>query len=301
MDDLVMSRLLGARQKALRAARTVTRCEHDAEDCVQTALQHAVEQGPAFAPENPAAWLVTVSRRRAVDLVRRKQAQANALLRSVADDICPDVAEDVADRAEARWLAMEARGRLPQSTQAVLGELVGGSSVRETATVLGLTERSVEGHLHRARGTLRRAWLSAAGVLAAVAGGLRRLAPVTAAPAVLVAVVLALHPSVSPAPSQGGSRDGGQTEPAVGSSWTAVSSVVTTVGAREQRPRSSATVAPPRPAGGKPVTPRPVVREQDPTGHTEATIKERGGTDDPVWGTVKCLQEFELTPSHVGC
>src|SRR5262245_44999467 len=45
-----------------------------AEDAFQDAIAKALERWPAEGiPQNPAAWLTTVARRRSVDLIRRRR------------------------------------------------------------------------------------------------------------------------------------------------------------------------------------------------------------------------------------
>ncbi|HEU5485367.1 MAG TPA: sigma factor, partial [Microlunatus sp.] len=54
-----------------------------AEDCVQDAAVRALDRWPTDGvPDNPAAWLTTAARRRALDVLRRRQTEA-AKLREV--------------------------------------------------------------------------------------------------------------------------------------------------------------------------------------------------------------------------
>lgn len=301
MDEQVMTQLLAARTQALAAARAITRCRHDAEDCVQTALQLAVEQGAGCRPVNPTGWLVTVARRRAIDVVRRRDAQARAISRHADSPVERDIAENVVDSAEADWLAREARTRLPRSTQAVLDLLVTGRSIRETALELGLSERSVEGHVHRLRTTLRRAWAASLGAVAVLASGFRKLLP-AAAPALAVAMVLAIGVVAPARPAVPPARGVSPTTEDAAAGWRADQFVAGSSPQHEQVQPTSANPA--RQAGGA-VSSSPrdkrVLHEQDATGQTDATVKDRGGPDDPVFGTLKCVQEFEISPSHVGC
>jgi RNA polymerase sigma-70 factor (ECF subfamily) len=71
-----------------------------AEDALQDAVVAALQQWPASGvPRNPAAWLTTIARRKAIDRLRRegtlaqKQATLQALEQLAATDT-PDVAED---------------------------------------------------------------------------------------------------------------------------------------------------------------------------------------------------------------
>src|SRR5690606_20937336 len=57
-----------------------------AEDLAQETFASALQQWPAEGvPENPAAWLMTVGRRRAIDLIRREQARAEKYAQIAAD------------------------------------------------------------------------------------------------------------------------------------------------------------------------------------------------------------------------
>jgi RNA polymerase sigma-70 factor (ECF subfamily) len=51
-----------------------------AEDCVQDAVERALARWPREGvPDNPAAWLTTTARRRAVDVLRRRRTEADKL------------------------------------------------------------------------------------------------------------------------------------------------------------------------------------------------------------------------------
>ncbi|EQM75835.1 hypothetical protein L687_02000 [Microbacterium maritypicum MF109] len=68
-----------------RVVASVIGTVHDwtlAEDAVQDALARAVERWPGGGvPANPAAWVTTVARRRAIDLVRHADAERRAVAR----------------------------------------------------------------------------------------------------------------------------------------------------------------------------------------------------------------------------
>lgn len=68
-----------------RVVASVIGTVHDwtlAEDAVQDALARAVERWPGDGvPANPAAWVTTVARRRAIDLVRHADAERRAVTR----------------------------------------------------------------------------------------------------------------------------------------------------------------------------------------------------------------------------
>jgi RNA polymerase sigma-70 factor (ECF subfamily) len=62
-----------------------------AEDCVQDAVERALRHWPSDGmPRSPAAWLTTVARNRALDLLRRRQTErAKLQQRSIMDEMTP--------------------------------------------------------------------------------------------------------------------------------------------------------------------------------------------------------------------
>ena len=71
------------RMESPRIIAGVTRVVRDvgiAEELAQDALVAALEQWPRDGvPDNPGAWLMAIARRRAVDLVRRRENYARKL------------------------------------------------------------------------------------------------------------------------------------------------------------------------------------------------------------------------------
>ena len=136
-----------------------------AEECVQEAFARAVADWPARGvPANPGAWLTTVAKNRAIDLLRRSATEANALrevaaLRSLEAVGAPaDV--DTADRPidDDRLslvftcchpaLAMEARIALTLRT-------VAGLTTAEIARAFLVPEATMAKRLVRARAKIR--------------------------------------------------------------------------------------------------------------------------------------------------
>jgi RNA polymerase sigma-70 factor (ECF subfamily) len=78
VDPAVESALAAAHRgewgRVLAATARVTRDLDLAEECVQEAYADALRSWAAGVPGNPAAWLTTAARRRAVDVVRRESA-----------------------------------------------------------------------------------------------------------------------------------------------------------------------------------------------------------------------------------
>jgi RNA polymerase sigma factor (sigma-70 family) len=76
----------------------VTRDLDLAEECAQDAFARALTAWPVDGvPERPGAWLTTVARRRALDVLRREAALRRALPMLVVDDVEPDPAVTVGD------------------------------------------------------------------------------------------------------------------------------------------------------------------------------------------------------------
>lgn len=100
LDDLV-------RRHWWAAVATLFRLTGDlglAEDAVQEALATAVATWPITGePANPLGWLVTVARRRAIDVMRREARRWEKEAGAMCDLVEADVAEaDVADSSSAR-------------------------------------------------------------------------------------------------------------------------------------------------------------------------------------------------------
>lgn len=137
-----------------------------AEDLAQDALVAALEQWPAEGvPRNPGAWLMTVGRRRAVDLIRRDQAYARKL---------EQVGRDLEAGGQAAAGAPEAAVDAPQigddllrlvftACHPVLSEqarvaltlrLLGGLTTSEIARAFLVPEATIAQRIVRAKRTL---------------------------------------------------------------------------------------------------------------------------------------------------
>lgn len=105
---------------------------------------------------NVRAWLTAVVRRRHIDTVRRQSCERLSMARVHAwnDVAAVDPQDRVADVSHAAWL-VTLIDTLPKTTQAVCRAVARGEAVAHFAVVLGLTVRSVESHLTRARRRLR--------------------------------------------------------------------------------------------------------------------------------------------------
>ena len=137
-----------------------------AEDLAQDALVAALEQWPAEGvPRNPGAWLMTVGRRRAVDLVRRDQNYARKLAQ-VARELesaeqagsadpgpaaqPPDIEDDLL-----RLVFVACHPVLsPQARTALTLRLLGGLTTAEIARAYLVPEATVAQRISRAKRTL---------------------------------------------------------------------------------------------------------------------------------------------------
>jgi RNA polymerase sigma factor (sigma-70 family) len=191
------------------AARGVLGCREAAGDCASEALVQALEMNPADVA-NLEAFLVTIAKRRAVDMIRR-EARARRRERLVGTQYAldvADVAEDVTARAEARWIDDQARALLRPHVYELVQLVADGMEIEAAAAQLGMSRDAASSHLKRARAAIRTAFAKTILGLAAATGGLRRLLLPTvatstmagAAFAALLAIVVAPEAASTAAP-----------------------------------------------------------------------------------------------------
>src|SRR5215471_8202123 len=126
-----------------------------AEDALQDAIARALERWPAEGiPDNPAAWLTTVARRRSIDLVRRRKPQAE--LTDLSND-APDDGEGSAtvsgiedDRLRLVFTCCHPALARPAQVALALRTL-GGLSTREIARAFVEPEATTAQRLVRAK------------------------------------------------------------------------------------------------------------------------------------------------------
>ena len=139
----------------LRFARGLVPDPGDAEEAVQDAFVSAWRALPTFRGESTLrTWLFTITRRRAVDVARRRRPVP--LDEQVLADIGP-AGPDPAEAVGLREAITAALAELPARQRAVwvLRE-VEDLGYAEIAAVLGTTPTTVRGQLARARATLQR-------------------------------------------------------------------------------------------------------------------------------------------------
>ncbi len=152
------------RAEAARLVAGLTRMTHDlalAEDLAQDALVSALEQWPeAGVPDNPGAWLMAVSKRRAVDHFRRA-SRLRSLAPALAEEpVMPDLdaAVDFIEDDVLRLMFVSCHPVLTAETRVALTlRLVGGLSTREIARAYLSSEATVAQRISRAKRTLAEA------------------------------------------------------------------------------------------------------------------------------------------------
>ncbi|PTT93302.1 RNA polymerase subunit sigma-24 [Pelomonas sp. HMWF004] len=161
---LERSRLVGAAAKLLHDL-------DEAEDCAQDALIAALETWPQDGvPDNPAAWLMTTTRHKALDRLRRRAMLAREHQHLAADDeaagahVVPDFVDhlDAArDQAEIgdellRLIFIACHPVLPREAQVALTlRLLGGLETAEIARAFLQPEATVAQRIVRAKKALR--------------------------------------------------------------------------------------------------------------------------------------------------
>ncbi|MGC0334994.1 sigma-70 family RNA polymerase sigma factor [Streptomyces sp. SLBN-8D4] len=147
-------RMWSHREQLLKVARRRSMSQEDAEDAVHDAMLRAAER-PDLDEERLGAWLTTVTMRLCVDRYRQvnREAEVGVSPRLIAPGPVP-VEEAVCDRAEAKWLAGRS-GELPARQAEALWLKSEDLDVGQVAVKMGLSYRTVESLLARARRTLR--------------------------------------------------------------------------------------------------------------------------------------------------
>lgn len=219
------------REHLLKVARRRSVSHEDAEDAVHEAMLRAVERPHLDAQRLP-AWLTTVTIRLCVD--RHRQVDREAEVGNRATLVAPapaPVEEVVCDRDEAGWVARRS-GELPGRQAEALWLKSEELDVGQVARRMGLSYRTVESLLARARRTLRDSlagtlavglWLFGRGRPRTGGGGLQSVAVVStvATLTVLGIAVPGVYDGTAPGedrqrPSAAGSPAGGGDQTAAG-------------------------------------------------------------------------------------
>jgi len=159
------------RMESPRLIATLTRIVRDvglAEDLAQDAFVAAVQQWPVEGvPDNPAAWLTSVAKRRAVDHIRRaalseRKHQELGRDLQVAEELAPDDAERADDAAIGddllRLVFICCHPVLSIDSRVTLTlRLLGGLRTDEIARAFLTTEATIQQRIVRAKRTLAEA------------------------------------------------------------------------------------------------------------------------------------------------
>ena len=123
-----------------------------AEDIVQETYLRALDDwAHKSAPECPLAWLKRVARNVLIDYLRHRKWDAPA---AAGDETGPGPHRPGSELATLEMvLAMASLGRM--KARVLEAFYFDGLSTREIATEMSMSERAVEGHLRRARRSLR--------------------------------------------------------------------------------------------------------------------------------------------------
>jgi RNA polymerase sigma factor (sigma-70 family) len=283
------------------AARPVVGTLDEARDCASLAIVQYLEQAPRDV-ENLEAFLVTIAKRRAIDHVR---AQSRARLRDerFAHETAlsaPDVAEDVATRAEAYWADQEARRLLQPRVYELLQLVADGVPLSEVAQRLDMTERAAQSHLLRARRVVRAALAKTLAALGLGAAAVRRWWGPAAMTAPVLAAVFILAIGTAEAPALTAKPPAltllPRTTDVQDAEATAGLSGAGTGTARRTGDSSATRGTPAKPPR------RNVVKVLTPVGGVGLDERDNGHqSDNEVEAVLWCLQHLRIELNYQGC
>ncbi|GHH64402.1 RNA polymerase subunit sigma-24 [Streptosporangium violaceochromogenes] len=151
------------RIESARLVAFLTRIVQDvglAEEIAQEAFACALEQWPAQGvPHNPGAWLTTLARRRAIDLIRRERTRDRKYARLAADLLASEPETGGATDAELLSLIFVAcHPVLSRESRAALAlRLIGGLGTEEVARAFLVPSATMGQRISRAKRTLTEA------------------------------------------------------------------------------------------------------------------------------------------------
>ncbi|MEU6084207.1 sigma-70 family RNA polymerase sigma factor [Streptomyces sp. NPDC047108] len=190
-SDERWARMWSHREELLKVARRRSMSVEDAEDAVHEAMLRAMEN-PHIDDDRLGAWLTTVTMRLCVDRYRQINREAQVGSRSTLAAPPPAPVEDVVcDRAEAIWLAGRS-GDLPARQAEALWLKSEDLDVDQVARTMGLSYRTVESLLARARRTMRNSLAGTLGLVLWLLGRGRPRAGSTAQAATVVSTAATL-------------------------------------------------------------------------------------------------------------
>ena len=294
------------RAAMVRVARSVLDSRDEAEECASAAIVQVLEKLPDRVL-NLEAYMVTVSKRRALDRLRTiaRARRRDAQLAAQLDGIGFDVAEEVAARAEAKWISGEAERRLSPQSLRILTAKADGEDMRGVAQREGLTLRAAESDLFRSRRLLRSVWTRSLAGLTGVYALVRRTAPATLpATAAAMAIALSVAPNYTAPEPQSTGRP---TVPAA--SEIGRQAYLTTAGKAIAGATASSTYDVNRPPlttrrlRTSPMTTRSIAAARTPLGSTFVQEQQHGSgpSGGPVDTILDCGRHLSTDPHHLGC
>jgi RNA polymerase sigma factor (sigma-70 family) len=166
-DEAITAAWRAESTRLIAALTRLTRDVGTAEDLAQDALVAALEQWPGSGiPHNPAAWLMTIARRRGIDQIRRaetlrrKTEEIGHTRSAFGEDAMPDLASQV-DYIEddvLRLMFLCCHPALaPESRTALTLRLVGGLTTAEIARAFLVAQPAMGQRISRAKKTLTEA------------------------------------------------------------------------------------------------------------------------------------------------
>ena len=153
------------RTESAKIIASITRMVRDisiAEDVAQDTLIIALERWPVSGiPDNPGAWLMTVAKRKAIDLLRRKkqldqkyEQMAYEVNTHYEPDLADNIDEDIEDNL-LRLIFMTCHPALSKNARVALTlRLVGGLTTEEIANAFLVPEPTIAQRIVRAKRTL---------------------------------------------------------------------------------------------------------------------------------------------------
>ncbi|MGB5947516.1 MAG: sigma-70 family RNA polymerase sigma factor, partial [Paenisporosarcina sp.] len=142
------------RTESAKIVASITRMVRDislAEDVAQDTLIIALERWPVSGiPNNPGAWLMTVAKRKAIDMLRRKKRLDQKYDQMVYEmntlfepDLADDIDEDIKDNL-LRLIFMTCHPVLSKNARVALTlRLVGGLTTEEIANAFLVPEPTI--------------------------------------------------------------------------------------------------------------------------------------------------------------
>src|SRR5690554_3109605 len=148
------------RMHSARLVASLTRLVQDlalAEEVAQDAFVAALEQWPQKGvPDDPAAWLMTVGRRRAIDLIRRERSRDEKYAELAAE--LPTLGSAAGDEDLLSLIFVACHPILPQQSRAGLTlRVIGGLTTDEIARAFLVPSATVGQRISRAKRTLAEA------------------------------------------------------------------------------------------------------------------------------------------------